>query len=107
MAVRPPSLRTLIRLRGGRLASSDLNMLYARVLHRNRRIQRLMEHDAPQAILAYEKRLLQEACDALFDNARRPHPFTDGSARPLNSLTDVLRGKQGRIRRTLLREEVE
>ena len=105
--VLPPDLRPLIRLSGGRLASSDLNTLYARVLHRNRRIQRLMEHDAPQAILNYEKRLLQEACDALFDNARRPHPFRDGSARPLKSLTDVLRGKQGRFRRNLLGKRVD
>jgi len=105
--VLPPDLRPLIRLSGGRLASSDLNTLYARVLHRNRRIQRLMEHDAPQAILNYEKRLLQEACDALFDNARRHHPFRDGSSRPLKSLTDVLRGKQGRFRRNLLGKRVD
>jgi len=105
--VLPPDLRPLVHLGGGCLAASDLNVLYARVIHRNRRVRRFMKHGAPDAILNYEKRLLQEAVDALFDNARKKRPLTGSHRQPLKSLTDTLKGKQGRFRRNLLGKRVD
>jgi DNA-directed RNA polymerase subunit beta' len=105
--VLPPDLRPLIHLGGGRFASSDLNTLYAHVLHRNARVQECIENNAPDVILKYEKHLLQEACDALFDNARRKYPLLGSHKQPLKSLTDVLKGKQGRFRRNLLGKRVD
>ena len=107
LPVLPPDLRPLVDLGGGRLAASDLNILYSRVIHRNRRVQRFITCGAPDSILNYEKRLLQEACDALFDNTRRSHPLRGENPRPLKSLTDVLRGKQGLFRRNLLGKRVD
>ncbi len=105
--VLPPDLRPLVHLGGGRFAASDLNLLYARVIHRNARVQRFIKLDAPDALLNYEKRLLQDACDALFDNTRCMHPLTGARRQPLKSLTDVLKGKQGRFRRNLLGKRVD
>jgi DNA-directed RNA polymerase subunit beta' len=105
--VLPPDLRPLVHLGGGRLAASDLNTLYERIIHRNARIQRFIKHGAPDAMLNYEKRLLQDACDALFDNARRKRPLTGSRGQPLKSLTDTLKGKQGRFRRNLLGKRVD
>jgi DNA-directed RNA polymerase subunit beta' len=105
--VLPPDLRPLVHLGGGRLAASDLNTLYERVLHRNARVKKFIERGAPDAILNYEKRLLQDACDALFDNARRKRPLAGSRGQPLKSLTDVLKGKQGRFRRNLLGKRVD
>src|SRR5579884_4071248 len=93
--VSPPDLRPLIHVGGGRFATSDLNIFYQRVIARNARVQRFKEHGAPDALLQYEQRLLQEACDALFDNARREYPLTGSQGQPLKSLTDSLSGKQG------------
>ena len=105
--VLPPDLRPLVPLDGGRLATSDLNDLYRRVINRNNRLIRLMELNAPEIIIRNEKRMLQEAVDALFDNGRRGRPITGPSKRPLKSLSDMLKGKQGRFRQNLLGKRVD
>ncbi|MFQ6032842.1 MAG: DNA-directed RNA polymerase subunit beta', partial [Candidatus Zixiibacteriota bacterium] len=98
----PPDLRPLVPLEGGRFATSDLNDLYRRVINRNNRLKKLIEIKAPEVILRNEKRMLQEAVDALFDNTRRSHSVRGDSQRPLKSLSDLLKGKQGRFRQNLL-----
>ncbi len=103
----PPELRPLVPLEGGRFATSDLNDLYRRVIHRNVRLKKLIELDAPEIILKNEKRMLQEAVDALFDNGRRGKPVMGPNRRPLKSLSDVLKGKQGRFRQNLLGKRVD
>ncbi|MDM7202665.1 MAG: DNA-directed RNA polymerase subunit beta', partial [Thermodesulfobacteriaceae bacterium] len=103
----PPELRPLVPLEGGRFATSDLNDLYRRVINRNVRLKKLMDLDAPEIILKNEKRMLQEAVDALFDNGRRGRPVTGANRRPLKSLSDVLKGKQGRFRQNLLGKRVD
>src|SRR5690625_391643 len=103
----PPELRPLVPLDGGRFASSDLNDLYRRVIIRNNRLKRLMEIKAPEVILRNEKRMLQEAVDSLFDNTRRSSAVTTASNRPLKSLSDSLKGKQGRFRQNLLGKRVD
>lgn len=105
--VLPPDLRPLVPLDGGRFATSDLNDLYRRVINRNNRLKRLMELNAPDIIIRNEKRMLQEAVDALFDNGRRGRPFTGPNRRPLRSLSDMLKGKQGRFRQNLLGKRVD
>ena len=100
--VLPPELRPLVPLDGGRFATSDLNDLYRRVINRNNRLKRLMELRAPEVIIRNEKRMLQEAVDALFDNGRRGRAITGPSKRPLKSLSDMLKGKGGRFRQNLL-----
>ncbi|MBA2680414.1 MAG: DNA-directed RNA polymerase subunit beta' [Ktedonobacteraceae bacterium] len=107
LPVLPPELRPLVPLGGGRYATSDVNSLYERVLHRNNRIKKFIANGAPNIILNHEKRLLQDACDALFDNARRAHPVIGSHKQPLKSLTDILKGKQGRFRRNLLGKRVD
>src|SRR5258706_256926 len=94
----PPDLRPLVPLDGGRFATSDLNDLYRRVINRNNRLKRLQELNAPEIIIRNEKRMLQEAVDALFDNGRRGKVITGPNKRPLKSLSDMLKGKQGRFR---------
>lgn len=103
----PPELRPLVPLEGGRFATSDLNDLYRRVINRNVRLKKLIDLDAPEIILKNEKRMLQEAVDALFDNGRRGKPVTGPNKRPLKSLSDVLKGKQGRFRQNLLGKRVD
>src|SRR6185312_4189175 len=103
----PPDLRPLVPLDGGRFATSDLNDLYRRVINRNNRLKRLMELRAPDIIIRNEKRMLQEAVDALFDNGRRGRPVTGPNNRPLKSLSDILKGKQGRFRQNLLGKRVD
>ncbi|MEW6774811.1 MAG: DNA-directed RNA polymerase subunit beta' [Bdellovibrionota bacterium] len=103
----PPDLRPLVPLDGGRFATSDLNDLYRRVINRNNRLKRLMELNAPDIIVRNEKRMLQEAVDALFDNGRRGRTITGPNKRPLKSLSDMLRGKQGRFRQNLLGKRVD
>ena len=98
----PPELRPLVPLDGGRFATSDLNDLYRRVIIRNNRLKRLIDIKAPEVILRNEKRMLQEAVDALIDNGRRGRPVTGPGNRPLKSLSDMLKGKQGRFRQNLL-----
>jgi len=105
--VLPPDLRPLVPLDGGRFATSDLNDLYRRVINRNNRLLRLMELNAPDIIIRNEKRMLQEAVDALFDNGRRGKVFTGPNKRPLRSLSDMLKGKQGRFRQNLLGKRVD
>lgn len=105
--VLPPDLRPLVPLDGGRFATSDLNDLYRRVINRNNRLLRLMELNAPDIIVRNEKRMLQESVDALFDNGRRGKVFTGPNKRPLRSLTDFLKGKQGRFRQNLLGKRVD
>ncbi len=105
--VLPPELRPLVPLDGGRFATSDLNDLYRRVINRNNRLKRLMELNAPEIIIRNEKRMLQEAVDALFDNSKRGRVVTGTSKRPLKSLSDMLRGKQGRFRQNLLGKRVD
>ncbi len=105
--VQPPDLRPLVPLDGGRFATSDLNDLYRRVINRNNRLIRLMELNAPDIIVRNEKRMLQEAVDALFDNGRRGKVFTGPNKRPLRSLSDFLKGKQGRFRQNLLGKRVD
>ncbi len=105
--VLPPDLRPLVPLDGGRFATSDLNDLYRRVINRNNRLKRLMELNAPDIIIRNEKRMLQEAVDALFDNGRRSKVFTGPNKRPLRSLSDMLKGKQGRFRQNLLGKRVD
>ena len=103
----PPELRPLVPLDGGRFATSDLNDLYRRVINRNNRLRRLMELRAPDIIVRNEKRMLQEAVDALFDNGRRGRTITGANRRPLKSLSDMLKGKQGRFRQNLLGKRVD
>ena len=103
----PPELRPLVPLDGGRFATSDLNDLYRRVINRNNRLQRLLTLKAPDIIVRNEKRMLQEACDALFDNGRRGRVITGTNKRPLKSLSDMLKGKQGRFRQNLLGKRVD
>lgn len=103
----PPDIRPMVQLDGGRFASSDLNDLYRRVINRNNRLRRLMELSAPDIIIRNEKRMLQEAVDALIDNGRRGKPVTGPSNRPLKSLSEMLRGKQGRFRQNLLGKRVD
>ena len=103
----PPELRPLVPLDGGRFATSDLNDLYRRVINRNNRLKRLMELRAPDIIIRNEKRMLQESVDALFDNGRRGRVITGGNKRPLKSLSDMLKGKQGRFRQNLLGKRVD
>ena len=103
----PPDLRPLVPLDGGRFATSDLNDLYRRVINRNNRLRRLQELNAPEIIIRNEKRMLQEAVDALFDNGRRGRTFTGPNKRPLRSLSDMLKGKQGRFRQNLLGKRVD
>jgi DNA-directed RNA polymerase subunit beta' len=107
LPVLPPDLRPLVPVANGRLATSDVNALYARIIHRNNRIKYLLEHEAPAIILDHEKRLLQHACDALFDNAHTPRPQKGGRNQPLKSLTDTISGKMGRFRRDLLGKRVD
>jgi len=103
----PPELRPLVPLDGGRFATSDLNDLYRRVINRNNRLKRLMDLKAPEIIIRNEKRMLQEAVDALFDNGRRGRVITGPNNRPLKSLSDTLKGKQGRFRQNLLGKRVD
>ena len=103
----PPELRPLVPLDGGRFATSDLNDLYRRVINRNNRLKKLMELSAPDVIVRNEKRMLQEAVDALFDNGRRGHVLRGANNRPLKSLSDTLKGKQGRFRQNLLGKRVD
>ena len=103
----PPELRPMVQLDGGRFAASDLNDLYRRVINRNNRLRRLIELQAPEIIIRNEKRMLQEAVDALIDNGRRGKPVTGPSNRPLKSLSEMLRGKQGRFRQNLLGKRVD
>ncbi|MDI6744614.1 MAG: DNA-directed RNA polymerase subunit beta' [Thermodesulfovibrionales bacterium] len=105
--VLPPDLRPLVPLEGGRFATSDLNDLYRRVINRNNRLKRLMELKAPSVIIKNEKRMLQEAVDALFDNGRRGRVLKTATKRPLKSLSDMIRGKQGRFRQNLLGKRVD
>jgi DNA-directed RNA polymerase subunit beta' len=107
LPVLPPDLRPLVPLEGGRFASSDLNELYRRLLNRNIRLQRLLEIEAPSVIIKNEKRMLQEAVDALIDNGRRGQPVRGSNRRPLKSLSEMLRGKQGRFRQNLLGRRVD
>ncbi|WP_308805818.1 DNA-directed RNA polymerase subunit beta' [Atopobium minutum] len=103
----PPDLRPMVQLDGGRFAASDLNDLYRRVINRNNRLKRLLDLDAPAIIVNNEKRMLQEAVDALFDNGRRGRPVTGRGGRPLKSLAEALKGKQGRFRQNLLGKRVD
>ena len=103
----PPELRPLVPLDGGRFATSDLNDLYRRVINRNNRLKRLIELRAPDIIVRNEKRMLQESVDALFDNGRRGRAITGANKRPLKSLSDMLKGKQGRFRQNLLGKRVD
>ena len=103
----PPELRPMVQLDGGRFATSDLNDLYRRVINRNNRLKRLLELGAPEIIVRNEKRMLQESVDALIDNSRRGRPITGAGNRPLKSLSDMLKGKQGRFRQNLLGKRVD
>ena len=103
----PPDLRPMVQLDGGRFATSDLNDLYRRVINRNNRLKRLLDLGAPEIIVRNEKRMLQEAVDALIDNGRRGRPVTGPGNRPLKSLSDLLKGKQGRFRQNLLGKRVD
>ncbi len=103
----PPDLRPMVQLDGGRFATSDLNDLYRRVINRNNRLKRLLDLNSPEIIVNNEKRMLQEAVDALFDNGRRGRPVTGSGNRPLKSLSDMLKGKQGRFRQNLLGKRVD
>ena len=103
----PPDLRPMVQLDGGRFATSDLNDLYRRVINRNNRLKRLIELEAPEIIVRNEKRMLQESVDALIDNSRRGKPVTGAGGRALKSLSDMLKGKQGRFRQNLLGKRVD
>ncbi len=107
MPVMPPDLRPMVQLDGGRFASSDLNDLYRRIINRNNRLKRIIEIRAPRSIVNHEKRLLQEAVDALIDNSRRSRPVTGPNKRALKSLSDMLKGKEGRFRKNLLGKRVD
>ena len=102
----PPDLRPMVQLDGGRFATSDMNDLYRRIINRNNRLKRLLELGAPDIIVRNEKRMLQEAVDALIDNGRRGRPVTGPGNRALKSLSDMLKGKQGRFRQNLLGKRV-
>ena len=103
----PPDIRPMVQLDGGRFATSDLNDLYRRVINRNNRLQKLLELNAPEIIIRNEKRMLQESVDALIDNGRRGRPVTGPNNRALKSLSDMLKGKQGRFRQNLLGKRVD
>jgi DNA-directed RNA polymerase subunit beta' len=103
----PPELRPMVQLDGGRFATSDLNDLYRRIINRNNRLKKIKELNAPESIINHEKRLLQEAVDALIDNSRRARPVTGSNDRPLKSLSDMLKGKEGRFRKNLLGKRVD
>ena len=107
LPVLPPDLRPLVPLDGGRFATSDLNDLYRRTINRNNRLKRLLELNAPDIIVRNEKRMLQEAVDALLDNGRRGRAITGTNKRPLKSLADMIKGKQGRFRQNLLGKRVD
>ena len=107
LPVLPPDLRPLVPLDGGRFATSDLNDLYRRVINRNNRLRRLLELNAPDIIVRNEKRMLQESVDALLDNGRRGRAITGSNKRPLKSLADMIKGKQGRFRQNLLGKRVD
>ncbi len=107
LPVLPPELRPLVPLKNGHFAASDLNALYARIIHRNARVRRFQERGAPEVILHHEQRLLQEACDALFENRRVRHPALSPQGQPLKSLSDALGGKRGLLRRNLLGKRVD
>ncbi len=107
LPVIPPDIRSMVQLDGGRFASSDLNELYRRVISRNNRLRKLIEIDTPEIVVRNEKRMLQEAVDALIDNGKRGKPVTGPSNRPLKSLSEMLRGKQGRFRQNLLGKRVD
>ena len=107
LPVIPPELRPMVQLDGGRFATSDLNDLYRRVINRNNRLKRLFDLGAPSIIVQNEKRMLQEAVDALIDNGRRGRPVTGPGNRPLKSLSHMLKGKQGRFRQNLLGKRVD
>jgi DNA-directed RNA polymerase subunit beta' len=107
LPVLPPEIRPMVQLDGGRFASSDLNDLYRRVINRNNRLKKLLDLGAPEIIINNEKRMLQEAVDALFDNSRRSRPVVGSNNRPLKSLSDMLKGKQGRFRQNLLGKRVD
>jgi len=107
LPVLPPDLRPLVPLEGGRFATSDLNDLYRRVINRNNRLKRLLDLNAPDIIVRNEKRMLQEAVDALLDNGRRGRAITGSNKRPLKSLADMIKGKQGRFRQNLLGKRVD
>ena len=103
----PPELRPMVQLDGGRFATSDLNDLYRRIINRNNRLKKIVEIRAPESIVNHEKRLLQEAVDALIDNGRRTRPVVGSNNRPLRSLSDMLKGKEGRFRKNLLGKRVD
>ena len=103
----PPELRPMVQLDGGRFATSDLNDLYRRVINRNNRLKKLGELGAPDIIIRNEKRMLQESVDALIDNGRRGRPVQGAGGRKLKSLSDMLKGKQGRFRQNLLGKRVD
>ena len=103
----PPELRPMVQLDGGRFATSDLNDLYRRVINRNNRLKRLLALNAPDIIIRNEKRMLQEAVDALFDNSKKKRVVKGAANRPLKSLSDMLKGKQGRFRQNLLGKRVD
>jgi len=107
LPVLPPELRPMVQLEGGRFATSDLNDLYRRVINRNNRLKKMREIRAPESIINHEKRLLQESVDALLDNSRKAQPVLGSNGRPLKSLSDMLRGKEGRFRRNLLGKRVD
>lgn len=107
LPVLPPDLRPMVQLEGGRFATSDVNDLYRRIINRNNRLKKLNEIRAPESIINHEKRLLQEAVDALIDNSKKPRPVLGPSGRPLKSLSDLLKGKEGRFRRNLLGKRVD
>src|ERR687897_482698 len=107
LPVIPPDLRPMVQLDGGRFATSDLNDLYRRVINRNNRLKRLLELGAPEIIIRNEKRMLQEACDALIDNGRRGRAIAGTGNHRLKSLSDMLKGKQGRFRQNLLGKRVD
>jgi DNA-directed RNA polymerase subunit beta' len=107
LPVLPPDLRPMVQLDGGRFATSDLNDLYRRVINRNNRLKRLLELSAPEIIIRNEKRMLQEACDALIDNGRRGRAVAGSGNHKLKSLSDMLKGKQGRFRQNLLGKRVD
>ena len=107
LPVLPPDLRPLVPLEGGRFATSDLNDLYRRVINRNNRLRRLLDLSAPDIIVRNEKRMLQESVDALLDNGRRGRAITGSNKRPLKSLADMIKGKQGRFRQNLLGKRVD
>ncbi|MGL5722654.1 MAG: DNA-directed RNA polymerase subunit beta' [Brevinema sp.] len=105
--VLPPDLRPMVPLDGGRFATSDINDLYRRLINRNNRLKKLRQVNAPEIIIRNEMRMVQDAADSLFDNSRRAHPVTGGGDRPLKSLSDILKGKQGRFRQNLLGKRVD